>query len=174
MELGVHEEEFRNQRLANLEALKSMGIDPFGGRFDRTARIADIRDGFEESKTVRMAGRLMTIREMGKSIFADLNDGSDRFQIYVRKNDIGEEAFEAFKCLDIGDFIGVEGELFITSTGEPTAKVSTWTLLSKALLPLPEKWHGLQDVDTRYRQRYLDLIANPEVRKVFNQRIRYH
>lgn len=171
MELGVHEEEFRKQRLENLEKLKEMGIDPFGGRFDRTDRIKAIRDGFEEGGTVRMAGRLMTIREMGKSVFADLNDGSDRFQIYVRKNDIGEDAFKAFKCLDIGDIIGVEGELFVTKMGEPTAKVSEWKMMSKSLLPLPEKWHGLQDVDTRYRKRYLDLISNPEVRKVFNQRI---
>jgi lysyl-tRNA synthetase, class II len=171
MEHGPHEDEFRAQRLANLEALKEKGIEPYGKAFERDGRIAEIRAGFAENKPVRMAGRIMTIREMGKSIFADLNDGSDRFQIYVRKNDLGEDAFAAFKLLDIGDLIGIEGELFVTKMGEPTAKVSSWTLLSKSLLPLPEKWHGLQDVDTRYRKRYLDLIANAEVRKVFDQRI---
>ncbi len=171
MEHGPHEDEFRAQRLANLKALKEKGIEPYGKAFERDGRIAEIRAGFAENKAVRMAGRIMTVREMGKSIFADLNDGSDRFQIYVRKNDLGEDAFAAFKLLDIGDLIGIEGELFVTKMGEPTAKVSSWTLLSKSLLPLPEKWHGLQDVDTRYRKRYLDLIANAEVRKVFDQRI---
>ncbi len=167
----IHEDEFRKQRLLNLEALKERGIAPYGKAWPRDGRIADIRDAFSENKPVRMAGRITTIREMGKSIFADLNDGSGRFQIYVRKNDIGEDAFSAFGLLDIGDVIGIEGELFTTKMGEPTAKVTVWTLLSKSLLPLPEKWHGLQDVDTRYRKRYLDLIANAEVRKVFDQRV---
>jgi lysyl-tRNA synthetase, class II len=171
MELGTHEEEFRRQRLANLEALKARGIEPFGKAFERDGRVAEIRAGFAEGKSVRMAGRLMTIREMGKSIFADINDGSDRFQIYVKKADLGDEGFASFKLLDIGDVIGIEGTLFVTKMGEPTAHVTTWTLLSKSLLPLPEKWHGLQDVDTRYRKRYLDLISNAEVRKVFDQRI---
>lgn len=171
MELGTHEEEFRRQRLANLDALKALGIEPFGKAFARDGRIIEIRESFAENKKVRMAGRLLTIREMGKSIFADLNDGSERFQIYVKKSDLGDDSFNAFKLLDIGDTIGIEGELFTTKMGEPTAKVITWTLLSKSLLPLPEKWHGLQDVDTRYRKRYLDLISNNEVRKIFNQRI---
>jgi lysyl-tRNA synthetase class 2 len=171
MELGAHEDEFRKQRLANLEALKARGIEPFGKAFARDGRITEIRAGFAEGKAVRIAGRLMTIREMGKSIFADLNDGSDRFQIYVKKNDLGEEVFAAFKLLDIGDVIGIEGTLFTTKMGEPTVQVTSWTLLSKSLLPLPEKWHGLQDVDTRFRKRYLDLISNPEVRKVFDQRV---
>ncbi|HMP89085.1 MAG TPA: lysine--tRNA ligase [Kiritimatiellia bacterium] len=171
MELGIHEEEFRRQRLANLEALKERGIAPYGAAYPRDGRIAEIKEGFAEGKTIKIAGRLMTIREMGKSVFADLNDGSARFQIYVRKNDLGEDAFAAFRLLDIGDIIGIEGELFITKMGEQTAKVTQWTLLSKALLPLPEKWHGLQDVDTRYRKRYLDLISNPDVRKVFDQRV---
>lgn len=171
MDDGVHADEFRRQRLANLEALKARGIEPYGKAFSRDGRIRDIRAGFAENKAVRMAGRLLTIREMGKSVFADLHDGTDRFQIYVRKNDIGEDSFAAFKLLDLGDVIGIDGEMFTTKMGEPTVKVSTWTLLSKSLLPLPEKWHGLQDVDTRYRKRYLDLIANPEVRKVFDQRV---
>jgi lysyl-tRNA synthetase, class II len=171
MEHGPHEDEFRRQRLTNLEALKSRGIEPYGKAFVRDGKISEIKAGFAEGKVVRMSGRLMTIREMGKSIFADLNDGSDRFQIYIKKNDLGEESFASFKLLDIGDVIGIEGSHFITKMGEPTVHVTSWTLLSKSLLPLPEKWHGLQDVDTRYRKRYLDLIANPEARKVFDQRI---
>jgi lysyl-tRNA synthetase class 2 len=129
-----------------------------------------VRAAFQEEKAVAIAGRLMTVREMGKSIFADLRDGTDRFQIYVQKNVLGDTAFDAFRLLDLGDQIGVEGPLFTTRTGEKTLKVQRWTMLAKALRPLPEKWHGLKDVDARYRQRYLDLIANPEVRQVFLKR----
>ena len=154
-----------------MNALKEMGYEPFGHAFARTARLAEIRAAFEEEKPVSAAGRLTTIRDMGKSIFADINDGSDRFQIYVQKKALGEDAFKAFKLLDIGDHIGVEGEQFITRTGEPTIKVASWTLLSKALLPLPEKFHGLKDVESRYRQRYPDLFSNPDSRELFNKRI---
>lgn len=164
--------DFYEQRLAKMRKLAALGYQPYGGAFPRTGRLADIRTGFTEGRAVAIAGRLMTIREMGKSIFADLRDGTDRFQIYVQKNVIGDNAFEAFKLLDLGDQIGVEGELFTTRTGEPTAKVKSWTMLSKALQPLPEKWHGLKDVDARYRQRYLDLIVNPGVREVFLKRSR--
>ncbi len=163
--------EFVEQRKSNMEALISKGMSPFGRSFKRTGRLAEIRAGFEENKPVSMAGRITTFRDMGKSIFADIRDGSDRFQIYAQKNTIGDAAFEAFKLLDLGDHVGVDGALFTTRTGEPTLKISNWTLLSKALLPLPEKWHGLKDTDQRYRQRYLDLIANPGVREVFNKRI---
>jgi len=164
--------EYREQRLANMHALEKLGYTPFGkGAFPRSGRLAEIRAGFEAGKTVSVAGRLTTIRDMGKSIFADLNDGSDRFQIYVQQKAMDEAAFEAFKLLDIGDFIGVEGDLFVTRTEEPTLKVTRWDMLSKALLPLPEKWHGLKDTEARYRQRYLDLIANPESRLLFNRRI---
>ncbi len=145
----------------------------FGGSKEKGETLLEtaIREGFEENKKVCIAGRLVTKRKMGKSLFAHVQDGSDRFQIYIKKNKIGDDAFAAFKVLDVGDHIGVEGELFTTKTGEPTLKVTEWVLLSKSLLPLPEKWHGLQDVETRYRQRYLDLIANPEVRDLFNKRI---
>jgi len=164
--------EYREQRLANMHALEKLGYTSFGkGAFPRSGRLAEIRAGFEVGKSVSVAGRLTTIRDMGKSIFADLNDGSDRFQIYVQKKALDEAAFEAFKLLDLGDFIGVEGELFVTRTEEPTLKVTRWDMLSKALLPLPEKWHGLKDTEARYRQRYLDLIANPESRALFNRRI---
>lgn len=162
---------YRAQRVANMEQLRELGFAPYGNRFERSGSLARIRADFEEETTVKAAGRLMTVRKMGKAAFADLRDGSDRFQLFVQKNALEENAFAAFKLLDIGDTIGVEGTLFTTRTGEQTIKVENWTLLAKALLPLPEKWHGLRDVEARYRQRYLDLATNPDVRKVFNQRI---
>ncbi|MBT3294459.1 MAG: lysine--tRNA ligase [Verrucomicrobia bacterium] len=162
--------EYREQRLANLAALQELGYPPYGGAFKRSGSLAELREDFAEERPVTAAGRLTTVRDMGKSIFADLRDGSDRFQIYVQKKAVGDEAFQAFKLLDLGDQIGVEGAQFTTRTGEATIKVATWTLLSKALLPPPEKWHGLKDVELRYRQRYLDLVGNPEVRELFNKR----
>ena len=172
MELSAHEIEFRNQRLAHLETLKTAGHRPYGRAFARTGSLADVRAAFAEGAAVRVAGRLVAVREMGKSVFAHLQDGTDKFQIYVQKNAVGDDAFAAFKAVDLGDFVGVEGELFTTRTGEQSVKALKWELLSKALHPLPEKWHGLSDVEVRYRQRYLDLIANPDVRKVFNARSR--
>ncbi len=162
--------EYREQRLANLAALQEMGYPPYGSAFKRTGTLTELRTSFEEGRTVTAAARLSTVRDMGKSIFADLRDGTDRFQIYVQKKELGEDAFKAFKLLDLGDQIGVEGELFTTRTGEATLKVARWVLLSKAILPPPEKWHGLKDVEVRYRQRYLDLVGNPEVRELFNKR----
>ena len=172
MELSAHEIEFRNQRLAHLETLKAAGHRPYGRAFARTGSLADVRAAFAEGAVVRVAGRVVAVREMGKSVFAHLQDGTDKFQIYVQKNAVGDDAFAAFKAVDLGDFVGVEGELFTTRTGEQSVKALKWELLSKALHPLPEKWHGLSDVEVRYRQRYLDLIANPDVRKVFNARSR--
>ncbi len=170
MEQSSSANEFREQRLANLNRLEAMGYTPFGRVFERSGRIGDIRDAFEEGKNVRMAGRIVSKREMGKSIFAHLHDHSGRFQVYVRRDAVGEDAFAAFQILDLGDQIGVEGALFTTKKGEPSVKVDVWRLLSKSLLPLPEKWHGLQDVDLRYRKRYLDLIANPGVGELFKKR----
>ena len=172
MHLSAHEIEFRNQRLAHLETLKAAGHRPFGRAFARTGSLADVRTAFAEGKSVQIAGRVVAVREMGKSVFAHVQDGTDKFQIYVQKSALGDDSFAAFKAVDLGDFIGVEGELFTTRTGEQSVKVLKWELLSKALHPLPEKWHGLSDTEVRYRQRYLDLIANPEVRKVFNARSR--
>ena len=163
--------EYLEQRRANMEALNARGYAPFGRAFARTGRLAEVRAGFAEGKTVAIAGRVMTWRDMGKSIFADLRDGTDRLQVYAQKNVLGDAAFEAFKLLDLGDQVGVEGSLFTTRTGEQTVKIERWVMLSKALLPLPEKWHGLKDTDQRYRQRYLDLISNPEVRTVFDRRL---
>lgn len=166
----IQEDQYQEQRRKNMEELAARGYAPFGQRFDRTGRLSEIRAGFEEGKKESIAGRLVALRDMGKSCFASLYDGSDRFQIYVQKNHIGEEAYEAFRLLDIGDHIGAEGELFVTRTGEQTLKADKWTMLSKALRPLPEKWHGLKDVEARYRQRYLDLISNPDTRAIFDKR----
>ncbi len=172
MELSAHEIEFRRQRLAHLEALKAAGHRPFGRAFVRTGSLAEVRAGFAEGRPAALAGRVIAIREMGKSLFAHVQDGTDKFQLYVQKNAVGEEAFAAFRAVDLGDFLGAEGELFTTRTGEQSLKVLRWEPLAKALHPLPEKWHGLHDVELRYRQRYLDLIANPEVRRVFDLRSR--
>ncbi len=163
---------YRQQRLENLKYLCEAGYRPSSAPFPRTGSLADIRAGFEENRQISAAGRITAIRIMGKSIFADLRDGSDRFQIFVSPRDAGEKAHAAFKRVDLGDIIGVHGTLFTTKMGEKTILVKSWTLLTKALLPLPEKWHGLKDVETRYRQRYLDLIANPDVRRIFDCRIR--
>lgn len=164
------ENEYREQRIRNLEALSAAGYSPYGAAFKRSGRLAELRETFTEDRVVQAAGRLTTIRDMGKSIFADLHDGSDRFQIYVQKKALPEEAFEAFKLLDLGDQIGISGSCFVTRTGEQTIKVADWTLLAKALLPMPEKWHGLKDTEARYRHRYLDLLSNQESRVLFNRR----
>ncbi|WP_018465865.1 lysine--tRNA ligase [Calidithermus timidus] len=164
------------QRLKNLEALVEAGFEPFPYRFDKTHDAAQIRathGGAQPQQEwpdehVRVAGRLMTLREMGKVIFAHLQDGSGRIQLYFSKSDT--ERFELLKKLDVGDIVGVEGHVFTTKTGEITVKVRHWTPLVKALHPLPDKWHGIKDVEVRYRQRYLDLIQNPEVREVFKTR----
>lgn len=163
--------EVRAQRIANMEKLQEMGYEPFGRAYETDGLLAEIRAAFEVEKTVKVAGRIVAKRPMGKSMFIHIQDGTDRMQLYVQKNVIGEEAYAAFKVLDIGDQIGIEGLCFVTRTEEQSLKVQNWALLSKALLPLPEKWHGLQDVETRYRQRYLDLIANPDVRSHFDKRM---
>lgn len=169
--MDEHDNEYREQRLENMKALESLGYPPFGRAFTRTGRLAEIRDAFSEDGPVSAAGRLVTMRKMGKAVFADIRDGSDRFQVFAQKDMLGEDGLRAFKLLDVGDHIGVAGSLFTTRTGEKTIKVESWTMLAKALLPLPEKWHGLRDVEARSRQRYLDLTANPEVRELFDQRI---
>ncbi len=165
-----NENSFRTQRIAHMEALAERGYAPFGGRYERSGSLADTAAGFAEGASARLAGRIATLRTMGKSIFVHLQDATGRFQIYVRKDAIGDEAFAAFKLLDLGDHIGVAGDLFVTRMGERTLNVKEWTLLAKALLPPPAKWHGLQDVEIRYRQRYLDLMANAEVCDLFRQR----
>jgi lysyl-tRNA synthetase, class II len=172
MEEQRADNEIRAQRLANLESLREAGYPPYGSAYERDGDLAAAVAGFEEGRRIRIAGRLVSRREMGKSIFAHVQDATGRLQVYVKKNEIGEESFQAFRTLDLGDILGLEGDLFVTRTGEQTVKAAQWTLLSKSLQPLPEKFHGLQDVEQRYRRRYVDLIANPAVAEVFRKRSR--
>jgi lysyl-tRNA synthetase, class II len=158
-------------RRKKLDALRTKGVEPFGGGFKVTGSIAEVCEKFKEGETLRAAGRITAHRDMGKSHFLDLRDATARIQIYIHATEVGPELIDLFPLLDLGDFIGVEGTCFITKSGEPTLKVRTFQLLSKALRPLPEKWHGLQDVETRYRQRYLDLLTNEHSRAVFEKRI---
>ena len=163
-------------RRDKLTELQKAGKDPFAiTRYDVTHHSSEVKENFEqmEGQTVRLAGRLMSKRGMGKAVFSDLQDGAGRIQLYVRIDDVGEEALAAFKKYDIGDIVGVEGEVFRTKRGEISIKAKTITLLSKSLLPLPEKFHGLTDVETRCRQRYVDLIVNPEVRRTFELRSKF-
>jgi lysyl-tRNA synthetase class 2 len=159
-------------RRSKVDQLLALGVDPFGAAFPGTEPIAGILDSFEEGRAVKLAGRVMTHRDMGKSHFLHVQDGSGRMQIYLQKQAIPEEAFRAFQLVDLGDFIGVTGTLFVTKTGERSVKVDSFTFLSKALFPLPDKWHGLADAESRYRQRYLDLVTNEESRSVLLTRSR--
>jgi len=160
--------ETRRQKMLTL---REKGVAPYGQRFDLTGSVAEVRVRFAEGGHERIAGRITAHRDMGKSHFLDLTDSTGRLQVFIHAKEVGPEAYEIFQLLDMGDFLGVEGECFITKTGEPTIRVSKLTVLSKALRPLPDKWHGLADVETRYRQRYLDLLANPESKEVFKKRI---
>lgn len=159
------------QRREKLEALQASGANPFGRAYETSGAIAEVREKFAEGTTLRAAGRITAHRDMGKSHFVDLRDSTGRMQVYIHAKEVGEEVIELFKLVDLGDFIGVEGTCFLTKTGEPTLKVHKLELLGKSLRPLPEKWHGLQDVEARYRQRYLDLITNEQSRAVFEKRI---
>ena len=164
--------EIENRR-AKLANLVESGKNPFEiMKYDVTAYSADIKSNFEEfdGKTVSLAGRIMSRRDMGKANFIDLADGKGRIQCYIRINDVGEDVFADYRKWDIGDIIGIEGFVFLTRRGEISVHAQKLTLLSKSLLPLPEKFHGLKDTDTRYRQRYLDLIVNPEVKDTFVKR----
>jgi lysyl-tRNA synthetase class 2 len=158
-------------RRKKLDALRAKGVEPFAAGFEPSGSIGEVREKFKEGETLRAAGRIAAHRDMGKSHFLDLRDTSGRIQIYVHAREVGAELVDLFRLLDIGDFIGVEGTCFLTKSGEPTLKVHTFRLLAKALRPLPEKWHGLQDIEARYRQRYLDLFTNEHSRVVFQKRI---
>jgi lysyl-tRNA synthetase class 2 len=157
-------------RRKKFDALRAKGVEPFGSAFDVSGSIAEVREQFKEGETLRAAGRIMAHRDMGKSHFLDLRDATGRIQIYIHAKEVGPELNDLFRLLDIGDFIGVEGACFVTKSGEPTLKVRSFRLLAKALRPLPEKWHGLQDIEARYRQRYLDLLTNECSRAVFEKR----
>src|SRR6266403_419546 len=159
------------QRREKLEALQARGANPFGRGFETSGTIAEVREKFAEGTTLRAAGRITAHRDMGKSHFVDLRDSTGRIQVYIHAKEVGPEIIGQFKLVDLGDFIGVEGDCFLTKTGEPTLKVHKLELLGKALRPLPEKWHGLQDVEARYRQRYLDLVTNEDSRAIFEKRI---
>jgi lysyl-tRNA synthetase class 2 len=176
-DLGRREAELRAARRANLDALRARGVDPFRAtRFDVTAHASDLVERFAQltpddpaqTETFGVAGRLMAARKMGKgAIWADLWDRSGRMQIYVRQDALGEDAFAVFDTLDLGDLIGVTGTLFRSKKGDLTLRVASVAVLSKSLVPLPDKWHGLVDVEKRYRQRYVDLIVNEDARKIF-------
>lgn len=153
---------------------REAGIEPYGSRYDGTERVAVVRAQYipesTEPQKKKIAGRVMAFRVMGKSIFADLKDSTGRMQLYVNKNTLGEN-FDHFSRIDIGDIIGAEGDLFLTKTGELTLKVHEFRMLSKAMKTLPEKWHGLTDIEARYRQRYVDLIVNDEAKDTLKKRI---
>jgi lysyl-tRNA synthetase, class II len=171
----------RQQRIKKLDTLRGLGVEPHGSRFAVQDRAADLlslhgeksKERLEQEKiAVTLAGRIVGLRRFGKAAFAVLQDGADRMQVYLKKDLLGEPSYKVCEELDLGDWIGVGGTLFRTKTNELTIEVHQFTFLSKALRPLPEKWHGLTDVETRYRQRYVDLIANPQVHQIFVTRSR--
>jgi lysyl-tRNA synthetase class 2 len=164
--------ELIKQRIAKIADFEAAGEIPYAYQFNRTHLAVEVLDQFKEiteetKEEVKVAGRVVAKRGHGKSCFAHLLDGSGKIQIYAKLDVLGEDRFKLFEKLDIGDFVGVGGHVFRTKTGEITVKVESFTLLTKSLHPLPEKWHGLTDKELRYRQRYVDLIANDEVRQVF-------
>lgn len=180
MDMDETNELFR-QRIRKLEALRKEGIDPFPNDFRVTHTSKDIHEMFdsaseEELKSIKetffIAGRIFAIRDFGKTSFIEIRDSNGRIQAYLQKETVGEEAFQLFKKFDIGDFIGIEGKIFRTRTGELTIHVQRFRLLVKSLRPLPEKWHGLTDIEIRYRHRHLDFISNPRSKETFLKRIK--
>jgi lysyl-tRNA synthetase class 2 len=157
-------------RLEKRAAFLERGGLPYGGAFPVDGDVGDVRAAFAEGKKVAAAGRVTARRDMGKSHFLDISDHSGRIQVYLQDKALGDEGTRTYELLDIGDFVGIEGECFTTKTGEPSIKAEKFILLSKSLHPLPEKWHGLQDVEARHRQRYLDLISNEHARDIFRKR----
>ncbi|TAL10782.1 MAG: lysine--tRNA ligase [Nitrospirae bacterium] len=164
------------QRIKKLDLLRGLGINPFGGRFETKDRAGDLiaahgartKESLEQNPVfATLAGRITALRRFGKAAFASVQDGVDSIQVYLKKDVLGEQGFALAELLDIGDWIGASGPLFRTKTNELTVEVKQLTLLCKALRPLPEKWHGLTDVETRYRQRAVDLVANPDVKRIF-------
>lgn len=170
-ELNLSEQQIIRRK--KLEELKKAGKNPFEIlKYDQTHHSRDIKDNFEEmeGKDVSIAGRIMSVRDMGKASFCDVQDRYGRIQVYVKKDEIGEESYNDFKSYDIGDIVGIKGFVFKTRKGEISVHAKQVLLLTKSLKPLPEKWHGLKDTDLRYRQRYVDLIVNEEVRETFVKR----
>lgn len=178
--MGI-DERIEQERRSKRADLAELGIDLYPTSFERTHTVSEAFEAFEDKSAeeleaepvvVRTAGRIVALNKFGKAGFLRLTDGAGRLQVYVRRDEVEEPGFAVYKKLDIGDFVGVEGPLFRTKTGELTVKVKKLTFLAKALKPLPEKWHGLADIELRYRQRYLDTIANPDSRAVFVTRSR--
>ena len=168
------------QRLSKVASLREGGTNPYPNDFSVQDKCGEIKGRFDSvgseeleiaNETVTIAGRIMAIRNFGKASFVVIQDVSGRLQIYVKKNVVGDDAYLIFKSCDVGDIVGVSGRLFRTRTGELTVEAAAFRLLSKSLRPLPEKWHGLKDVETRYRQRYLDMIMNPEVKETLLKRV---
>jgi lysyl-tRNA synthetase class 2 len=172
VEKGEQNNELVVSRMDKYFALCENGIEPFGGRYVRTHLAQELLDNFEslEGTEVSIAGRVMSLRVHGKAAFCDLQDRSARIQIYASVNNLGEDVYEIFKALDIGDIIGISGLVFRTRRGEISVEAKEFTFLSKSLRPLPEKWHGLKDVELRYRQRYVDLMVNNNVMQIFKIR----
>ena len=173
--ITLDEHEQQRIRREKLIALQDAGLDPFRHvKFDQTAHSAEIHDNFDEmeNKVVGIAGRVRAMRDMGKASFVDVMDGSGRLQVYVSRDNIGEDEYAAFKLFDIGDIVGVTGTVFRTRKGEDSIKATEVVLLAKSLQVLPEKYHGLKDTEMRYRRRYVDLIVNPEIKDVFIARTR--
>lgn len=167
-------DQIRRERMQKVEQLRAMGVNPYPYRYERTHQTQEIVEGFAglAGQAVHTAGRLMAIRRHGRMTFADLADSRGAVQIYLRADTLGLEQYEVLSLLEPGDFVGVTGSVFKTKTGEVTIAVDSFEVLAKALRPLPDKWHGLRDVETRYRQRYVDLVMRPEMRRVFVARSR--
>ncbi|HOL96568.1 MAG TPA: OB-fold nucleic acid binding domain-containing protein, partial [bacterium] len=161
----------RDERIELIQQLRAQGVNPYPGRFERTHTLLQALELPADHPGVRVGGRIIAIRKMGKLSFAHIQDAAAKIQLCFTLNELGAERYAFFKkYIDIGDFVGVEGTTFLTKTGEKTINVQSFQLLSKALLTLPEKWHGLTDQESCYRQRYLDLIMNPESRRRFEIR----
>ena len=166
------EDRYQRERLNKAADLRERGVDPYGARHDAVQPIAPLAAAYEEGKGVRVAGRVLVVRNFGKAAFLDVHDSTGKIQAYIKKNAVSDEAFAVFKLLDLGDIVGVAGELAKTRTGEITIFANEFCILAKALMPPPEKWHGLRDVEIRYRRRYVDLFANPAAMKTFRDRTR--
>jgi lysyl-tRNA synthetase, class II len=175
MNEDLPEDQYVRARRAKLDQLRQVGVDPFPARFQRTHTAAEVHAAFEQLQEagteVAVAGRVIRVRPFGKATFAELEDASGRLQVFFSLEHLGPERYTLLReTLDLGDLVGVEGPVFLTRTGEQTVQARSWTVLAKALRPLPEKWRGLTDVETRLRQRHLDLISNPESRDVLRKR----
>src|SRR5512143_2800146 len=180
-DLGSTEREIVAQRLRKAEALRALGVNPFGNGFTPRHRTADLASRYGDRSAEEIAqdpgewsvaGRVLAVRSFGKAAFLKVRDGAGDLQVWVKKDKVGERGFEVFKLLDVGDIVGAEGPATRTKTGELTVEASRFTILTKSIRPLPEKWHGLTDVEARYRQRYVDLAVTPGVREVFVKRAR--